>query len=255
MRAMKRSLILALALVLLAACVVEDHALPLDGRTFVSTSVVEDGEDRPLVAGTEIRLSFTDGQIGAQAGCNIFGGPYRVEDGTLVVEGGAMTEMGCDEERSAQDEWLFALLGTRPRIELSQDELVLDADGTVIALLDREVAQPDLELVGPTWTVESIIVGDAVASVPAGATANITFADDGTVHVNTGCNGGGGNYTIDGDRLRFFEVITTLRGCDAAAVDVEAAMTEMLGAGPTYAIDANTLTLMAGDRGLVLRGA
>jgi heat shock protein HslJ len=254
MRGMHPSRILVLVL-LLAACGT-NGGVPLDGRTFVSSSVVEDGEERPLVAGTEIRLTFTDGQLSAQAGCNIFGASYRVEDGTLVADGGSMTEMGCDEDRSAQDEWFFSLLGARPRIELTDDGLVLETGDTVITFLDREVAEPDLALVGPTWTVESIIVGDAVASVPAGAIATLTFADDGTLSAETGCNSGGGRYEIDGDELRLSDLVQTDIGCIGAAAELESAVVAVLTAGSVrYSIDADALTLMAGDRGLILRGS
>jgi heat shock protein HslJ len=252
---MNRSMTLLLALVVpLAACVV-DNVLPLDGRTFVSSSVTEDGEDRALVAGTEIRLSFADGRLSAQAGCNIFGASYRVADGALVADGGSMTEMGCDEDRSAQDEWLFGLLGARPRMDLSENELTLQAGDTVITFLDREVAEPDLELVGPIWTVESIIAGDAMTSVPADAAASVTFADDGTLSADTGCNRGAGQYQIDGDEVHLSGLQQTLVGCDGAAAELESTVVAVLNAGSVrYAINADALTLMAGDRGLILRG-
>jgi heat shock protein HslJ len=227
----------------------------LDGRTFLGTSVVEGGEDRPLVADTEIRLTFNEGQLGASAGCNTFGGSFRVENGALIVEGGAMTEMGCDEDRAAQDEWLFAFLGNRPRVALSDNELVLTAGETVITLLDREVAEPDLALVGPTWTVDTIISGDAASSVPAGITATITFAEDGSMNIQTGCNSGAGHYTVEGDRIELSGIQQTLIGCDDARGAVEAAVIAVLGPGTaTYAIESDSLTLMMGDHGLVLRG-
>ena len=72
----------------------------------------------------------------------------------------------------------------------SGDELVLEDGATVITLLDREVADPDLPLVGPVWTVTAIITGDAVSSVPEGVIATLVFTDDGLVMVNTGCNSG-----------------------------------------------------------------
>jgi heat shock protein HslJ len=253
MRGMQPSRILGLVL-LLAACGT-NGGLPLDGRTFLSSSVVEDGEERPLVPGTEIRLSFTEGQLSAQAGCNIFGASYRVESGTLVADGGSMTEMGCDEDRSAQDEWLFGLLGARPRIELTDDGLVLESGDTIITFLDREVADPDVGLVGPTWTVESVIVGDAVAGVAAGVTATLTFAEDGTLTMETGCNSGGGRYETDGDELRLSELVQTEIGCTGAAGELESGVVAVLNAGSVrYSIDADALTLMAGDRGLMLRG-
>jgi heat shock protein HslJ len=227
----------------------------LEGREFLSTAVVERSEDRPLVPGTEIRIGFQDDQLTASAGCNTFGAAYRVEGGRLIVEGGSMTEMGCDDERSAQDEWLFAFLGSQPQITVSDDELTLSAGETVITLVDREVAEPDLALVGPTWTIESIIVGDAASSVPAGATASISFADDGTMSAETGCNTGGARYEVEGDELRLSPFELTLMGCDGAAGQLEQAVVAVLGSGrASYQIESDTLTLMAGNRGLVLRG-
>ena len=246
----------ALLTLILAACATEGGGTALEGTTFLSTGVTEDGQDRPLVDGTRIRIGFNDGQLSANAGCNIFGGSYRLEGDRLIVEGGSMTEMGCDEERSAQDEWLFGLLGSQPTLSRDGDELVLTADDTVITLVDEEVAEPDVPLVGTTWTVESLITGDAVSSVPAGAVSTFEFSEGGEVAVNTGCNQGGGRFTVDGDRLAFVDVAVTEMACDGPGGELEAAVLPILGAdGLTFAIDSNTLTLMAGNQGLILRGS
>ncbi len=227
----------------------------LDGTEWLSTAVTEAGADRPLVEGTQIRLSFTDGQLGASAGCNTMGGAYTVEDGRLIVEGGGMTEMGCDEERHAQDEWLFGFIGSQPSLAQEGDKLTLTSGETVIALQDSEVAEPDLPLTGTTWTVDSIITGDAVSSVPNGATATLVFTDDGRLEVDNGCNIGGGTYEVTDGRLRVGELMTTLRACDAPAAQLESAVMGVLNAEEIeYAIDAGSLTLMAGDQGLGLRG-
>lgn len=228
---------------------------PLDGHDFLSTSVTQGGADRPLVDGTQIRIGFDDGQITASAGCNTMGGTYRLEDGVLGFEGGGMTEMGCDEPRHAQDEWLMGFLGSGPTVALAGTELTLSADGTVITLQDSEVADPDLPLTGTTWTVESIISGDAVSSVPNGALATITFGDDGSVEVNTGCNQGAGRFEVSGDTLRFLDVAVTEMACDGPGGALEAAVLPVVGADIlSWVIDAGSLTLMAGDIGLGLRG-
>jgi heat shock protein HslJ len=247
-----RPLVLLLAL---TACTGPGGA-PLEGTEWLSISVTQDGADRPLVDGTRIRLSFADGQLGASAGCNTIGGGYRIEDGRLVFEGGGMTEMGCDDERHAQDDWLSAFLGSQPSISQEGDMLTLTSGGTVIGLQDREVAEPDLPLTGTTWTVESIISGDAVSTVPGNAVATLAFTDDGRVDVDTGCNIGSGSYEVTDGTLRVRDVMTTLIGCDGAAGQLEAAVTAVLNAGELdYAIDAGSLTLMAGDQGLGLRGS
>jgi heat shock protein HslJ len=246
-----RSLLL---LLLLTACTVQPEA-PLDGTEWLSIAVTEDGEDRPLVDGTQIRLSFADGQLGASAGCNTMGGTYRIEDGRLLFVGGGMTEMGCDDERHAQDDWLLGFIGAQPSIAQEGDKLTLTSGATVIALQDTEVAEPDLPLTGTTWTVDSIISGDAVSSVPNGAPATLVFTDDGRLEVNTGCNTGGGTYEVTDGTLRVSELMTTLRACDGAAAQLESAVMGVLNAGEiAYAIDAGSLTLMAGDQGLGLRG-
>src|SRR3990172_6688727 len=110
-----RSLIVVVVLGLLTvACAATAPGGSLDGREFLSTSVTDGGAVRQLVPGTRISLRFDDDRIGASAGCNIMGGTYRLDGGRLLVEGGAMTEMGCDEARSAQDNWLFGFLGSDP---------------------------------------------------------------------------------------------------------------------------------------------
>jgi heat shock protein HslJ len=246
---------IAVVAALLTGCTAATPADSLDGTEWISAAVTEAGADRPLVGDTEIRLSFADGRLGAAAGCNTMNGAYRVEDGRLIVEGGAMTEMGCDEPRHAQDEWVFAFLGAQPSIAREGDKLTLTAGETVIALQDREVAEPDLPLTGTTWTVDSIIAGDAVSSVPNGATATVIFSDDGTIQVDTGCNGGAGTYDVTDGTIRVLDFETTLMGCSDAVAHLEAAITGVFGPDEIeYTIDAGSLTLMAGDQGLGLRG-
>lgn len=247
---------LILVLLLVACSAAPDGAgNPLDGHEFLSASVTQDGADRPLVDGTRIRISFEDGEIGASAGCNTMGGTYRLDGGVLVFEGGAMTEMGCDDERHAQDDWLMEFLGSRPTVVQSGTDLTLTAGDTVITFQDSEVAEPDLSLTGTTWTVDSIISGDAVSSVPNGAVATITFGDDGQVEVNTGCNKGTGQFEVSNDTIRFIDVAVTEMACDGPGGQLEAAVLPVLGSdGLTWAIDAGSLTIMAADNGLGLRG-
>jgi heat shock protein HslJ len=244
-----------LPVILLAGCS-GAAAAPLDGRTFLSTKVTDKGADRPLVAGTTIRITFSkDGQIGVSAGCNHMGGTYRHDGGTLRFEGGAMTEMGCDQPRHDQDDWVSAFLGSKPAVALAGNDLTLTSGDVVIRLLDREIADPDLPLVGPTWTVNSIVSGDAVSSIPDGVVATLKFGADGRVEIQTGCNQGGGSYAVDGNRIRFADLVMTKRACDGPSGAMEGAVLAVLQADTlTFAIEAGSLTLQAGAQGLVLAG-
>jgi len=235
---------------------VADGGGSLDDRAFVSTSVEEGGSPRPLVEGTDIRLTFGgDGNLSARAGCNTILGTWRLDGDTLAFGGGGMTEMGCDEALHEQDQWLLGFLETGPTVQLSDDELVLTSGDTVLRLLDREVAEPDRALAGATWQVESLYLsGDAVSSVPAGATASLTFEEDGTLLVDGGCNRGRGTWVVEGDTLQIGPVAMTRKFCDGAPGELEAHVVQVLSAESlTYSIDAATLTIMADEVGLGLR--
>jgi heat shock protein HslJ len=219
----------------------------LDGRQFLSTGVTVGGAPFALVANTRVRLTFdTTGGLSANAGCNIIGGTYVLDGDRIVWTGGGMTEMGCDDPRHAQDDWLATFLGSGPSFVLNGNDLTLTSGDTVITLLDREVAEPDQPLAGPTWVLNSIIQGDAVSSVPAGVSATMTFNGDGTVDIQYGCNSGGGRYAVDGDAISFSELIQTEMACGGAAGQVEAEMIAVLTAESlTYTVDASSLAITA----------
>jgi heat shock protein HslJ len=238
-----------------------DLAAALVGRTFLSTGVTVGGVPKDLVPNTRVRLGFQKDAISANAGCNTFGAGFRIDGTALVVSGGAMTEMGCDEPRQAQDEWLFGLLGSRPTVALATDRLTLSSGPTTISLLDRTIAEPDLPLTGPLWTLESIVAGDAVSSVPAGVTATISFGTDGRIAVDSGCNSGSGNYTVlsgagtSSGTLTVSDLAMTAKACQGEAGSVETAMLGSLQDGPiAFTIEASQLRLRAGGGGLDFRG-
>ena len=230
-------------------------SLTLTGREFLSNGITDGGAAFQLVPGTRVRLSFTEANLTASGGCNTFGATYRIEGGRLVIDGGAMTEMGCDQAREQQDQWLFAFLGSKPGATLAGTDLTLDNGRTIMRLVDRTIAEPDLNIVGPTWTVTSIIEGDAVSSVPAGATATLIFGNDGSVQVNAGCNRGRGSWAAQGTGITFREVALTKMACDGPGGALETAVLAVINAGSVQAsIRANVLTLQTGGRGLQLTG-
>lgn len=252
-RVARLAAILLLAL-LVGACGSAGAVPALDGRRFLSTSILQGGAQRPLVPDTRIAIQFVEGRISVSAGCNIMGGRYGIEDGRLVTDALAMTEMGCDPARHAQDDWLGAFIGSRPQVRLAGNDLILESGDTILTALDREVAEPDLPLVGRRWTVTAIVQGDTVASVPAEAVATLEIAPDGALRLQTGCNEGGGRVAVEPATLRFAEVVTTRRACDDPAGALEAAVLSVLRAeAVAYRIDAGTLVLTAGERGLQLQ--
>lgn len=251
-----RQLLLAFAATTMLAGGCSAQAGQLTDREFLSVNVTERGAARPLVAGTRVRLHFSASELGASAGCNSIGGSYRVEGGRLVFEGGSMTEMGCDEPRHAQDEWLVEFLASKPTVRLAGTDLTLEGGTTVLALRDRTVVEPDQNLVGPTWTVESLINGDAFSSVPGGAVATLVFAADGTVQVATGCNRGSARWSATGPGIQVSDLVLTKMACQGAGAALESEVVAVLDQGSLVAeIKANQLTLVSGTRGLGLRAS
>ena len=182
----------------------------MDGREFLFQSV----DGRSLVPGTQIRLSFDHGRVGASAGCNALGGPYELVDGRLIIRGMSMTEIGCDAARHAQDEWLADLLQSEPRINLLGNTLTVEAAEAILRLLDRVVADPDRPLVGTRWRVDTALRGDAASSVPDTAPVTLEFGDDGTLTASSaGCTSVRVPVSVEAEVLRFGDVVIDTVGC------------------------------------------
>jgi heat shock protein HslJ len=221
----------------------------LTGHTYLSTGI----EGASLVAGTEVRLRFDGGQLTASAGCNMMDGGYTIDAGRLRTTQLSMTEMGCDAPRQRQDDWLARFL-TDVGLTLDGDTLTL-TDGTItLTLLDKEVATPDQPLAGTQWILDGFTSGDAVSSVPADVTATI-LVQAGRMDVTTGCNSGGGTVTVGPDTITVGPIALTKMACGPEAMSVESAVTATLSGVLGYTIDADTLTLRIGDRGLTFRAS
>jgi heat shock protein HslJ len=218
----------------------------LDGRTFLSRSVT--GHD--LVPGTRIQLSFNDGNVGATAGCNSLGAPYRLDGDALVTEGRGMTqtEIGCDPPRHDQDEWLSGFLTSAPTVVLSGNELTLTKGMTTIEFVDREAADPDRPLVGTRWRVDTIIDGEAASSVPDEGDVILRFPTDKMFEASSeGCTSVNGEMTLGPQTISFGNVVVD----DIACPSPWAETLEVIGAGETtYRIEATRLTIDADGTGI-----
>lgn len=225
----------------------------LDQRTFIATAAT----GFTIVEGSTISLTFADGLISANAGCNSMSGGYTVADGVLDVETMAMTEMACEPALMDQDAALAEFLGSKPAIVVTGDTLTLGDETRGMTLLDREVADPDRPLAGTAWTVTTVVTNEAAISGWGEATATLSIeladgATDGTALVEAGCNRGSATVTVTESSLTFGPLALTKMMCDAAAMELEAAVTATLAGEVTYDIEADQLTLTNGTNGLVL---
>jgi heat shock protein HslJ len=223
------------------------NRLDLEGRTFVGDDVSVDDQPYSLVKGSQLRVSFGDQNIGAQAGCNSMGGDASWAGGVLVVDGKTlvMTEMGCDEALMQQDTWFADVLTSKPTLSQSASTLTITSGGTVIVLTDKEVALPDASLTGTLWRLDSIVSGDSASSVPSGVESTLELNDSGDLTADLGCNSGRGRYSARGNTLTIGPIATTRKTCTPPASEVEAAVLGLLQGDVSYSIDGDSLNLTA----------
>lgn len=92
------------------------------------------------VEGTVLTLSFTDGNLGGSAGCNSFGGAYKVSGDQLKTGEIASTLMACIDSGVMNQESLYlSLLGAAQTFTLSDSELrISSSDGGELVFIRQE---------------------------------------------------------------------------------------------------------------------
>jgi heat shock protein HslJ len=216
-------------------------------RTFVSTAVT----GHQLVAGTTVTLTFRDATLSAIAGCNSMSGEYHIVGGTLAVGVMSMTEMGCQQDLMAQDDWLAKLL-PGATVQLDQASMTLTKGGVSIAFVDRQTT--NLLLEGTLWMVDGLVSGDTVSSVPAGVTPTLVI-EAGRARIATGCSRGSLPVTVADGKITFGTMSMTARGCADEATTLEQAVLAALQGVQPYAIDGDSLTIGGGGKaGLTFKG-
>jgi heat shock protein HslJ len=110
--------------------------------------------------------------------------------------------------------------------------------------------EPSASLIG-SWKLTAF--GPPSAPIPAveGAEAGLTFNEDGTVTGSSGCNGLGGDYTVEGDQITFGEFVSTLMACDDPIMSQEGIVHEVLRGTAGYKIAGDTLTITNNGQVLV----
>lgn len=113
----------------------EAGANPLTGTSWTLESFGA-AASGAVVEGTPVTLQFgADGQAGGSSGCNTFGGPFTVENGTLNFGDVVSTLMACDDQAVMEQETAF--LSTLATVRS------YEVDGSTLNLLD-ESGQPVL---------------------------------------------------------------------------------------------------------------
>jgi heat shock protein HslJ len=221
----------------------------LSGRTFVSTSVVENG--KPRTPQPKVRLQFgKNGRMSWNAGCNTSETSVSTTDNRLVL-GSQITStlMGCLGPAAGLDNWIGGVLGQKPTWKLDGSKLVLTTSSTTISLLDNEAAEPDLNLDGTKWALSTIVDGQTATHPVGSEKAWLTLNGD-RVTGSTGCNEFQGMVATSTDTLTFGELATTRRACAGDGAKLESLLLKGLRGDLAYRINGSKLSLRSSDGGL-----
>lgn len=184
------------------------------------------------------------------AGCNTHGGEYEVVDGVFEMAGMYATEMGCEMELMDQDSWLATFFTSSPTIAHDGDTLTFTGADATLVFVDEEVAIPDVVLQDITWEIDTYFDDETASAYNVNVTPNMFFASDGTFTANMGCNGAGGTYEDNAGTLTVTFDVMTEAICEGDLNTIEGHIFSVLNGTPTYEIDGNNITLMAGDKGI-----
>lgn len=111
------------------------ESLDLDGKTFTATEVT----GWVIVTDSTIKLTFDDGRISADAGCNVLNADASWEGGALALQGPlASTMKACPAGLEAQDQWLTKLLESSPKITADGESIVIGGGSNSMTMTEAE---------------------------------------------------------------------------------------------------------------------
>lgn len=230
----------------------------LVGTTWTVTTI----DGLPTLPDSPPTMAFAPDGVSGSTGCNIYGGPFRTDGNRFTVEPLMMTEMACDDPRSAQEATFAKALAAATSWRLTeQGWLELGGAAVIVAVPanqalapqpggpdDPTASQGDLSsgaLPGTTWILVEIGgTADLARIVPT-----LDLGPDGSASGSGGCNTFSATFAIDGDALTFGAIGSTKMGCGRPAAAVENAYLSVLQATTGWSMDADGRLILEGAGG------
>ena len=242
------------------ALVDQEAAAPsptLEGTTWELESTVLGSAVASVPAGMRTpTLLLEGGTVTVDTGCNRGRGTYELGASTITFGSIATTRMACTDPAYSQvEQTILGVLSGAIIWGIDGDVLSLRNGPTGLLLGAANESAAGEALVGPTWTLDSTLTGLSATAPPPGAGPSTLEFDGTTVSVDTGCNTGSGGYTVAGDQLTFGPIALTRMACPEPAASLETAVVGVLQGTTTFSVDGTTLTITAGDTGLMYTSA
>lgn len=251
---MHRSLAAATLVFALVGCSLLPGALnaSLNGEWQLQSGTNQ-GAAIPIVAGHAVTLRIDGTSVDGTAACNHYGGKLEINGTTIKLSELGQTEMACADDGVMASE--AAYVAALPRVtgaERDGDSLVLTGPNVELRFTGLQPV-PDADLVGPLWTLETLISGQVASSVLDAPT--LKLKSDGTLAASTGCRDLTGHYTVSGSTVKVTLDPYDLIACaePMGSQDVHVMQVISAAAGFTIAIQGDSMTATAGDLGLGYR--
>jgi heat shock protein HslJ len=214
--------------------------VPATGLTGVEW-VLMSLDGTPIPDGVVATATFgEDGQVGGDASCNTYFGPYSVDGTSISIGPLASTLMLCEPSVMEIETPFLTALQAAASWSIEANELhLVDADGPQELVFTAGSSS----VAGTSWRLRSID-GEAVA---AEVTVTLKVEADGSLAGNAGCNDYFGSYETDGSSVVISDLGSTLISCEDPFGSVEARYLGALGAVSEWSI--------ADDGALVLTGS
>jgi len=97
------------------------------------------------------------------------------------------------------------------------------------------------------WKLVSYGLPSEQTPAAPGVDTSIEFNSEGALAGNVGCNGFGGDYTVDGDTITFGSVMSTLMFCEGPVGEQETVTLNVFYESATFVLNGNTLTITSAD--------
>jgi heat shock protein HslJ len=207
-----------------------------------------DLDGTPAVAEDGMTVTFgQDSKIFGFGGCNDLFGGYSVDGSALVVEGLAATRKFCDPELMDREAAYMLALSDATEWQIDGESLTLatsdggsllfgSGGGTVSPTpgpVETMAPPADVSLVGPTWQLSELEGQEIPAAI---ISVTLSFAADGTLTGNGGCNDLTGEYSVDGDSITLSGIEGGTKVCDDGSSGVEQGLLQILPFVDTFSI-------------------
>ena len=201
-----------------------------------------------------ITLILEPSSMGGTSACNSYGAAFTLVAGGIRMGLIDQTLRGCEDAIQDAETAYLSALRLVTGIRTDRDQLVLEGPGTELRF-DALPEPPTADLVGTTWTLDTLFVGD-VASAPMGEPATLELREDGTFTGSTGCRTFNGTWIEQGNQILATAMDMGELECAAGLADQDGHVGSVIGDGFVPSIEEGLLTLIdPGGVGLVYRAS